>query len=329
MHAAGAGYSLRLGFPVDYPDQRAVTDYLKRQRDDFVEYAQHTPPTGRPAPYSLDVEGTEYRSAGTRSLVFDVENDEGAAHQGHPDTSYEVFNYDLVKGAPITWESLFRPGVDPVGLLFPIVAPKLAEHFGAEVIPALREAGAKAYQHFAITDDAVIFFFGESQLGNSDAGPYRISVARSRLGSALAIPPVPQAPPCGSGQVVVTAERPLSGATHRGVRLTFTLAAGASPCTLTGYPGVDSGAGGPLLHAERTVSGYLGGLPDDAPTTVTLSALHPAHAIVEGDAVDAAGNQCPTYTALLVTVPDTSDTSVVATTIDTCTLAVHPIGSDA
>ena len=48
----------------------------------------------------------------------------------------------------------------------------------------------------------------------------------------------------------------------------------------------------------------------------------------EGDVVETIGNPCPTYTQLLVTVPDTTDTSTVAATLDTCSLAVHPIGSD-
>ena len=88
------------------------------------------------------------------------------------------------------------------------------------------------------------------------------------------------------------------------------------------------GAGGPLIHATRTASGYLGGPRDGAPTTVTVSASQQAHAVVEGDAVDASGNPCPTYTDLLVTPPDTTSTGTVAATIDACAPQVHPIGSD-
>jgi hypothetical protein len=134
-------------------------------------------------------------------------------------------------------------------------------------------------------------------------------------------------PPCASGHVVVTALPLRAGVGHRGVPLEFSLAPGSGPCTLTGYPGVDSGAGGPLIHAERTVRGYLGGLPGgvDVPPTVTLWAGHPAQAVVEGLAVDADGNQCPTYTDLLVTAPDTTDTVTVPAVIDACALQVHPV----
>lgn len=136
-----------------------------------------------------------------------------------------------------------------------------------------------------------------------------------------------QPPPCASGHVVVSAMPLRAGVGHRGVPLMFSLAPGLGPCTLTGYPGVDSGAGGPLIHAGRTPRGYLGGLPSgvDVPPTVTLWTGHPAQAVVEGLAVDADGSQCPTYTDLRVTAPDTTDTVTVPVVIDTCQLQVHPV----
>lgn len=119
------------------------------------------------------------------------------------------------------------------------------------------------------------------------------------------------------------------GLTHRGVLLSFALAPASGPCTLSGYPTVDSGQGGPLIHAQPTLRGYMGGLPPNVsePPTVTLSPTQQAHAVVEGDAVDANGNQCPTYTALQVTPPNLTQAFTVATKIDTCELQVHPITS--
>jgi hypothetical protein len=134
-------------------------------------------------------------------------------------------------------------------------------------------------------------------------------------------------PACQSGQVAVSASNPVSASTHRGLPLNFSLAPDASPCSLAGYPGVDSGTGGPQLHAERTRRGFLGGLPsgvDESPTVILWPSAQ-AHAIVEGQAVDAQGNQCPTYTDLRVTPPDTTQTVTVAASIDTCELQIHPI----
>lgn len=332
VHAEAAGYTIDMTFPTDYPDQRAVSDFLTRERDDLVDYVKKYPPNGIPSVYALDIKGTGYRSgtaeSGTQSLVFDVEDNEGLAHQGHPDTTYQVFNYDLSKRAPVTIDTLFTPDADPLPVLSAVADPQLEKHFGADAMPTVHDAGLKAYQDFAVTDDSLLFFFNESQFLVSNMGPYQVSVPRGQVESMLAVPHVDPAPPCASGQVEVSAGKPIAAAGHRGVVLTFALKPGATACTLTGYPGVDSGAGGPLIHAERTASGYIGGLRDGAPATTTVSATRQATAVIEGVASDASGSQCPTYTDFRVTVPDTTDTTTLAAKLDTCALQVHPIGSD-
>jgi hypothetical protein len=135
--------------------------------------------------------------------------------------------------------------------------------------------------------------------------------------------------PCQSGRVVAQYGLQQSASGHRAVVLKFVLAPGDQPCALTGYPGVDTGDGGPLLHAERTLSGFLGGLRTDRLPTVTVAADRPQYAVVEGVAVDKnnPGRRCPTYTELLVTPPDTTETFAVPVNIDTCELQVHPLGS--
>lgn len=114
---------------------------------------------------------------------------------------------------------------------------------------------------------------------------------------------------------------------HRALTLTFSLAGGAEPCTLTGYPSVESGAGGSDIHAKPTLRGYLGGLPSgvDVPPTVVLSISTRGQAIVEGMAVDGAGNACPSYTDLRVSPPDTGVVFTVPAAIDACELQVHPL----
>jgi hypothetical protein len=154
--------------------------------------------------------------------------------------------------------------------------------------------------------------------------------------ATIAVPATAQAdptpPPCSSGTLQVSNGGDESASGHREVTLVFSLAPDARPCTLTGYPGVDSGAGGPLIHADRTLSGFLGGLrgPAVTPPTITVSPSRPAHAVVEGAAVDRRDfeRKCPTYTDLQVTPPNTTDTVTVPATIDTCELQIHPVGSD-
>jgi Protein of unknown function (DUF3298) len=185
VHTAGSSYTLDISFPVDYPDQRALTDYLTQERDQLVSYAAQNPPR-RSLPYELDITGTTYRSgtpvAGTQSLVFEVYYDTGGAH---PVTGYEAFNYDLSKGAPITFDSLFKPGTKPLEVLDPTVQRKLEKRWEGEGGRApVNDLGVKVYQNFAITDDAVIFFIGQGQWLAEVAGPQKVSVPE--LASLLA-----------------------------------------------------------------------------------------------------------------------------------------------
>jgi hypothetical protein len=129
--------------------------------------------------------------------------------------------------------------------------------------------------------------------------------------------------PCAGGQVVVSGQALGAAMMHRGIQLTFALAPGAASCTLQGYPGVDTGAGGPVVHAARTPTGYMGG--PGAGTLVTVQSDHRAHAIVEATAMGPGGGDCTMYSTLLVTPPNTTDTQTVAVGINGCELQVHPI----
>ncbi len=97
----------------------------------------------------------------------------------HPVTSFKAFNYDLGKGAPITFDTLFKPGTKPLDVLNPIVQRELGPlPFGNPEVDA--------YQNFAITNDAVIFFFGQGQVLPEVDGPQQVSVSRTELASLLA-----------------------------------------------------------------------------------------------------------------------------------------------
>jgi hypothetical protein len=147
--------------------------------------------------------------------------------------------------------------------------------------------------------------------------------------SAWAAPPdtIDEPTPCWAEQIAVNATPTQGAVGHRALTLIFALAGGGQPCTLTGYPGVYSGNGGPPIQAEPTLRGYMGGLPADVnvPPTVILSVSTQAQATVEGMAIDGSGNPCPTYTEVGVSPPDILQVFTVPATIDACTLQVHPV----
>ncbi len=183
VHSDTARYTLDFRFPVDYPDQQALTDAVTQERDGFVDWASGLPPQS--FPYELDIIGKAYRSgtpaAGTQTLVFDV----GTSGGVHPVTTYRAVNYDLSKHAPITLDTLFKPGTQPMEVLNPIVQPELDKH-GATGSLTLDDLGAKAYQNFAITDNAVLFFFNQDGLLPHEKGPLTVEVPRTEIASFLA-----------------------------------------------------------------------------------------------------------------------------------------------
>ena len=181
VQSTGAGYGLDFSFPVGYPDQQAITAFLTDQRDEMADYAKKFPPNTRPTPYELEITGTAYQRGmpepATQSVVFEIQNDTGAANEGRPTISFTALNYDLGRGAPITFATLFKPGTTPADVY-------RASRSGTAVLPSPDAFGAHDYQNFAIDDDAVIFFFDHDFL--HEDGPDQVSVPRADLLELLA-----------------------------------------------------------------------------------------------------------------------------------------------
>jgi hypothetical protein len=181
VHSETATYTIDIGYPLDYPDPKAVSDFIASDRQEFLDWIPKFGGDGRNRPYHHDVNAKTYRSArpATQSLVLDIDDDTGLAHEDHPGTSYKTFTFDLDKQAQVTFDTLFKPGAKPLDVLTPIVrrdlhAPTL------ELLPL-------DFRNFALTDDAVMFFFGEGQLiPGENNGPHRISVPRSELAPLMA-----------------------------------------------------------------------------------------------------------------------------------------------
>lgn len=184
VHVSNPQYLLDMVFPVDFPDESALTDYLLQTRDGFVNVAEM--PGNWNLPYALDVKSTRYTSGtpqrGTQSLVLEMYQNVGGAH---PSTWYQSFTYDAATQAPVTFDNLFAPGTTPLEAVYPIVMRQITQQLGEpSVTPVGDGLDPTHYQNFAITDDAVIFFFGQGELLPEAAGALQASVPRS------AIPPL-------------------------------------------------------------------------------------------------------------------------------------------
>ena len=191
IHAATDMYTLDIRYPVDYPDSQALTDYLTKTRDGFVNVSQ-MPGSGN-LPYQLAIESDEYHSGrppqGTQSVVLKIFQQVGGPR---PVTWYKAFNYDLGARHPITFDTLFKPGTKPLDVIYPIVRRELERPAGGgAAIPPGDGLDPSHYQNFAVTDTELIFFFSDGELLPSSAGSNIAHVPRDAIAGLLAAPPPP------------------------------------------------------------------------------------------------------------------------------------------
>jgi hypothetical protein len=186
IRATDPAYTLSIDYPIDYPDQVAVTDYIKQTRDGFLNVAKMPGP--RDMPYEMDTTAAEYGSAlpprGSQSVVFKTYQGVGGAH---PTTFYKSFNWDQTYRKPITIDNFFREGTAPFPVILPLVQAEVNKQLGQLVdIPPGIGLDPTKYQNFAITNDAVIFFFSQGDLLPEAAGALEISVPRGPIDSMIA-----------------------------------------------------------------------------------------------------------------------------------------------
>jgi hypothetical protein len=187
VHAANSVYTLDMSFPDDYPDQAPLTAYLTQARDGFVNVAEM--PGSYNLPYQLDAKGVGYRSGpptgGTRCVVFTMWQNVGGVH---PQTFYQAFNWNVAKGAPLTFDGLFKPGTKPLDVIYPEVNRYLQKQQGMiDSISPTDGLDPTKYQNFALTDDSIMFFFSQGEMFPESAGPVEATVPRASVAPMLAL----------------------------------------------------------------------------------------------------------------------------------------------
>ena len=173
-------YTLAMSFPVDFPDQGAVDDFVTQTRTGFLNETKT--PNFANVPYTLEMQGMPWASDSTRSVSFEIYENLGGAH---PNTWYKTFNYDTAGGRAITFDNLFASGANPLNAIFPIVQKKLEAEMGMPT-PVSDGDGMDPshYRNFAITPVDVVFFFDRGELMAGAAGAHTVYVPRN------AIPPL-------------------------------------------------------------------------------------------------------------------------------------------
>jgi len=198
VRADTPAYIIDMRFGTDYPDSQPVTDYLTQSRDRVINAAQT--PGAKLLPYLMTLTTDSYSSGqpqrttqgcpndncrygqprlGTRSLVINSYEYVG----GTPGNRYKSFTFDVDHNRRVTFDNLFAPGSNPIDSIYHQVAADLARqeiyrHF--QLSPAVGRDPAH-YRNFAVTDDAVIFFFDTDEFMTSEAGYLITTVSRANL----------------------------------------------------------------------------------------------------------------------------------------------------
>jgi hypothetical protein len=181
VQASNSTYTLDMVFPVDYPDNQALTDYISQNRDGFLNVAKTS--GSRDVPYQMEVTSEQYRSGqppgGTRSVVLKVFEDLGGPR---PSTFYKGFNYSLQSQRSITFDTLFASNSKPLDAIYPIVQRELGRQsgLGVAILPGTG-LDSSHYQNFAITDGDLIFYFAPGELLPPFAGAGEAHVPRSGI----------------------------------------------------------------------------------------------------------------------------------------------------
>jgi hypothetical protein len=220
------GYSVDISIPLDYPDQKAVADYISQTRDGFLNTAKSGAP--RDTPFSLTITPTEYTSSipprGTQSVVFKVVQNVGGAQA---QTTYKAFDWDqsyrkaiVYTAAPDDKEHapLWRVD-DALKTVAPIVQAQLQQQLAPPPPPPPAapptQPGQPAaatpttttstpppppplpfattalynpanYQNFAVVNDGVIFFFDQGALLPASFGALQVLVPRAAIDPMIA-----------------------------------------------------------------------------------------------------------------------------------------------
>jgi hypothetical protein len=192
VRAQAPNYTIAMRFDTDYPDDQPIADYLIQSRDQFVAEAQSG--RGPHMPHEMSVSSTSYRSGqptrttpeygqrwhGTNSLV--LENFQ-MSYTDYAGTRFKSFTFDYDQNRPVTFDNLFAPGTHPIDSIYPLVAEETARQFhyrNGQLPPSIGQ-NPDTYKNFAITDDAVIFFFDTAQFLPLEAAYFSASIPRASL----------------------------------------------------------------------------------------------------------------------------------------------------
>lgn len=185
----GIEYSYQYRYPtriVSEPFiQTAISDYLQGIVDEFMAGVEMT----ADAPGALFLETEHeifYHGANIRSVAFFTSTYMGGAS---PFLLANAMTFNTETDQVLALDDLFVEGADYMTPIKAAVQADLVGQLGEDLRDFI-EAGTSddaAFHNFAISDDALIFFFSEGDVAPNAAGPRSAEVLLSDLGSIWAL----------------------------------------------------------------------------------------------------------------------------------------------
>lgn len=190
MHA---GVEVNINYPLELADsglmEATIDAYLDDLRTGFLQdFTGSRLVDSVSYPWSLIVDYETFAySPEVLSLKFTVATYTGGAHGN---VTFKTFIFDLAANRILDLADLFQPGIDPLATVAPLVNDLALAQIGTMSDPVWIASGTapspENYQSFALTADALVFFFPPYQLASYAAGPQTISLPLSQIADVLA-----------------------------------------------------------------------------------------------------------------------------------------------
>ena len=190
-NAVGENFRYEVQYPTRVMDetfiQNAIRTMLENQINIFMGAVNTSTTSGTPlTEWSLSVNYDVFEfDSSVFSVVFHTEENTGGAH---PNYYVDTITFDRAHDGILNLQDLFITGSDPLQLIVPFVRNNLEGILGNDpsIVQGIEGGTQPNYDNFkafAVTHDALIFFFPPYQVAPFAAGGFTVRMPLSLLNS--------------------------------------------------------------------------------------------------------------------------------------------------
>lgn len=187
-----SGVTVNLVYPLELVGtgiaEETVDNFLNETRTQFIQ--SYAPDWFLPAYanyWSLNITYDLFQFASDiQSVKLNLSDYTGGAH---PNLNFQTFTFDLTQQKVLALEDIFQDGVNPWPLLAPLVQQNITEQLGDAADARWIQEGTGEnpdnYRNFALTPDALVFFFPPYQVVAYAYGPVTVEIPLAAISGLL------------------------------------------------------------------------------------------------------------------------------------------------